>query len=94
MFRDPGQVARWKVIQRARENFAEDIDTCNRENGRYIEGATRERERDIEIERVGSDSVTWVWGAYIHIVLIQSVHSIVFSLSRTRASFSSLRTYR
>ena len=58
MFRDPDQLARWKVIQRARENFTEDIDTCNRENGRYIEGATRERER----ERVGSDSVTWVWG--------------------------------
>ena len=60
MFRDPDQLARWKVIQRARENFTEDIDTCNRENGRYIEGATRERER--ERERVGSDSVTWVWG--------------------------------
>jgi hypothetical protein len=27
MFRDPGQVARGKVIQRARENFTEDIDT-------------------------------------------------------------------
>ena len=49
MFRDPDQLARWKVIQRARENFTEDIDTCNRENWRYIEGATRdtvERERE------------------------------------------------
>jgi len=46
MFRDPGQVARGKVIQRARENFNEDIDTWNRENGRYIDGATREKESD------------------------------------------------
>ena len=72
VFRDMNQLARWKVIQRARENFTDDTDTCNRENrenGRYIEGATRERERERELVLIRSRG----FGAYstIHTVLDQ-----------------------